>query len=223
MDPSTDMRLRAALEAQPYPLLFATLSGAHLYGFASPDSDFDVRGVHILPLREMVGLDVGRETVERTSLRDGLEIDLVTHEVRKFFLLMLKKNGYVLEQVFSPLVLQTSPEHDELKEIARGCVTRYHCYHYLGFAETQWKLIQKDSPPRVKPLLYLFRVLLTGIHLMRTGEIEANLVTLNETWRLSYLDDLIARKRSGAERGTLEDADMDFLLGRVRAPASGAR
>jgi hypothetical protein len=93
MDPTTDTRLQATLAEQPYPLLFATLSGAHLYGFDSPDSDFDVRGVHILPLREMVGLDVGRETVERTSLRDGLEIDLVTHEVRKFFLLMLKRNG----------------------------------------------------------------------------------------------------------------------------------
>jgi predicted nucleotidyltransferase len=125
--------------------------------------------------------------------------------------LLSKKNGYVLEQIFSPLVLRTSPEHDELREIARGCVTRYHCYHYLGFVETQWKLIQKDSLPRVKPLLYLFRVLLTGIHLMRTGESEANLVTLNETWRLSYLDDLIVRKRSGAKRGALEDADMDFF------------
>ena len=93
MDPITDSRLQAALAEQPYPLLFATLSGAHLYGFASPDSDFDVRGVHILPLRELVGLEVGRETVEQTSLRDGLEIDLVTHEVRKFFLLMLKKNS----------------------------------------------------------------------------------------------------------------------------------
>jgi uncharacterized protein len=93
MDPSTDMRLRATLAEQPYPLLFATLSGAHLYGFASPDSDFDVRGVHILPLRELLRLDVGRETVERTSLREGLEIDLVTHEARKFFLLMLKNNS----------------------------------------------------------------------------------------------------------------------------------
>jgi predicted nucleotidyltransferase len=122
-----------------------------------------------------------------------------------------KKNGYGPEQVFSPLVLRTRPEHDELKEIARGCFTRYHCYHYLGFAETHWKLIQKDSPPRVKPLLYLLRVLQTGVHLMRTGEIEANLVTLNEMWRLSYLDDLIARKWRGAERGALEDADIDFF------------
>jgi hypothetical protein len=41
----------------------------------------------------LVGLEGSRETVEQTSKRDGLEIDLVTHEVRKFFLLMLKKNG----------------------------------------------------------------------------------------------------------------------------------
>jgi predicted nucleotidyltransferase len=210
MDSTTETRLQTALAEQPYPLLFATLSGAHLYGFASPDSDYDVRGVHVLPLSALVGLDVGRETVEQTSVREGLEIDLVTHEVRKFFLLMLKKNGYVLEQIFSPLVLRTGPEHAELKEIARTCVTRYHCYHYLGFAETQWKLIQKNSPPRVKPLLYLFRVLLTGIHLLRTGEIEANLVTLNESFRLSYLDELIAHKRSGAEHGTLEDVDREF-------------
>jgi|GEM_PF-5102415 len=94
MDPTTDTRLQAALGAQPYPLLFATLSGAHLYGFASSDSDFDVRGVHILPLREVVRLDAGRETVEETTMREGLEIDLVTHEVRKFFLLLLKKNSH---------------------------------------------------------------------------------------------------------------------------------
>jgi uncharacterized protein len=36
--------------AQPYPLAFATVSGAHLYGFPSPDSDYDLRGAHILPL-----------------------------------------------------------------------------------------------------------------------------------------------------------------------------
>ncbi|MDJ0688801.1 MAG: nucleotidyltransferase domain-containing protein [Xenococcaceae cyanobacterium MO_188.B32] len=32
------------INSQPYPLLFATISGAHLYGFPSPDSDYDLRG-----------------------------------------------------------------------------------------------------------------------------------------------------------------------------------
>jgi predicted nucleotidyltransferase len=202
--------LTAAIAEQPYPLLFATVSGAHLYGFPSPDSDFDLRGVHILPAREVVGLHETRETIEVMRMDEGFELDLVTHDVRKFFGLLLKKNGYVLEQLYSPLVLHTTPEHAELKDIAKGCLTRYHCHHYFGFAETEWKLFQKAEPHRVKPLLYVFRVLLTGIHLMRTGEVEANLVTLNQSFKLPYIDELIARKLSGPEKGVLEETDLAF-------------
>ena len=84
------------VERHPYPLLFATISGAHLYGFPSPDSDFDLRGVHILPLNQVVGLGQRDETVEKSGVFDGMEIDLVTHDAEKFFKLMLKLNGYVL-------------------------------------------------------------------------------------------------------------------------------
>ena len=105
----TDPRLSAEIAAHPYPLLFVTVSGGHLYGFPSPDSDFDLRGVHISPVREVVGLDAGRETVEKSVVREGLEIDLVTHDARKFFSLLLRKNGYVLEQLYSPLLLLTTP------------------------------------------------------------------------------------------------------------------
>jgi hypothetical protein len=203
-------RLLAEVHRQPYPLLFVTISGAHLYGFPSPDSDYDLRGVHILPVRDVIGLDAKHETIEVSQMRDDLELDLVTHDVKKFFGLLLKKNGYVLEQLYSPLILHTTPEHDELKAIAKDCITRHHSHHYFGFAATQWKLFDKDRPRRVKPLLYVFRVLLTGIHLMRTGVIEANLVTLNQDFKLSYIDELIARKLAGPEKGTLDDADVAF-------------
>ena len=205
-----DPRLHRQIADHPYPLLFATISGAHLYGFPSADSDYDLRGVHLLPLEQVVGLHPGHETVEKSGIHDGLEIDLVTHDAKKFFGLLLKKNGYVLEQLLSPLVVQTTPEHEELKALAADCVTKHHAHHYLGFAATQWKLFQKEDPPRVKPLLYVYRVLLTGIHLMRSGEVEANLVRLNETARLPYIPDLIARKVGGAEKGRLECADLEF-------------
>ena len=205
--------LKKQVDLHPYPLIFATISGAHLYGFPSPDSDFDLRGVHSLPLAEVVGLKTGRETIEKSGVYDGIEIDLVTHDAKKFFSMILKKNGYVLEQIFSPLVVHTTPAHAELKEISAQCVTRHHAYHYLGFAETQWKLFEKENPPRVKPLLYVYRVLLTGIHLMRTGAVEANVVRLNETEKLPYLDDLIQRKIGGAEKERLTDADLGFHRG----------
>ena len=205
-----DRRVTNEIASQPYPLLFATISGAHLYGFPSPDSDYDLRGVHILPVREVVGLDPGRETIEVSAVRDGLEIDLVTHDVKKFFGLLLKKNGYVLEQLFSPLVLRTTPGHEELKVIAKTCATRHHSHHYFGFAETQWGLFDKERPRRVKPLLYVYRVLLTGVHLIRTGEVEANLVKLNDDFKLSYISELIGRKLAGPEKSALSDIDVEF-------------
>lgn len=208
-----DPRLSAVAAAQPYPLLFATISGAHLYGFPSPDSDYDLRGVHVLPVDEVIGLTPGRETIEASTVRDGVPVDLVTHDAKKFFRLLLKQNGYVLEQLYSPLIVHTTPIHEELKAIAKGCITRHHIHHYLGFAESQWKLFEKERPRRAKPLLYVYRVLLTGIHLMRTGKVEAKLLQLNEAFQLPYVPDLVGRKLAGAEASLLCDADLTWHRG----------
>jgi predicted nucleotidyltransferase len=71
-------------------------------------------------------------------------------------------------------------------------------------------LFEKEQPPRLKPLLYVYRVLLTGIHLMQTSEVEANLARLNERFRLPYLPELLDRKLAGPEHGALDDADLAF-------------
>jgi predicted nucleotidyltransferase len=218
-------RLRSAVASHEYALLFATISGAHLYGFPSPDSDYDLRGCHVLPVSEVVGLDPGRETIELSVVDGQFELDLVTHDAKKFFGLLLKKNGYVLEQVFSPLVVHTTPQHEELKPIAKGCITKHHAHHYFGFAETQWKLFEKEQPRRVKPLLYVYRVLLTGIHLMRSGEVEANLLRLNDEAKLSHVADLIQRKLGAPEQSILDNSDLEFHqreYGRLRGELEDA-
>ena len=201
-------QVKAAAREHRYPLLFATVSGAHLYGFPSPNSDWDLRGVHILPAEKVVGLMPLEETIE-FSQDNEIELDLVTHDVRKFIKLLLRPNGYVLEQLLSPIVVYTTNEHEELKLLAPACITKHHFHHYLGFAENQWKLFQKEEHPRVKPLLYTFRVLLTGIHLMRSCEIQANLGLLNDLYRLPFIPELMARKLEGAEQQTLETGDID--------------
>ncbi|BAY96692.1 hypothetical protein NIES37_06270 [Tolypothrix tenuis PCC 7101] len=202
--------ISTVIQQQPYPILFAAISGSHLYGFPSDDSDYDLRGVHILPVTEVVGLDTGAETIEISEIRDSVQIDLVTHDVKKFFLLLLKKNGYVLEQLYSPLVLQNVPEYEELKFIAKDCITRHHSHHYFGFAASQWKHFEQAQPHRIKPLLYVYRVLLTGIYLMQTGVVEANLVKLNQVFNLSYISDLISQKLAGEEHSYLSDVDIAF-------------
>ena len=202
--------LHGIIADQPYRLIFATVSGAHLYGFPSRDSDVDLRGVHVLPAEEVVGLTTGPETLDRTWFQNEAEVDLVTHDLAKFARLMLRRNGYVLEQVLSPLVVATTPEHEELVALAPDCLTKWHAHHYRGFASTQWTLFGKSG--ELKPLLYTFRVLLTGIHLMRAGEVQAD---LQQTTSLvaeapGYLGELMAAKAE-AEHGPLTGPSRDRL------------
>ncbi|MFE2644052.1 nucleotidyltransferase domain-containing protein [Streptomyces nigra] len=202
--------LTPVVAEQPDPVLFATVSGAHLYGFPSRDSDVDLRGVHLLPAADLVGLREPDETRSRMWVRDGVEMDLVTHDLRKFVRLMLRRNGYVLEQLLSPLVVHTTDAHRELAGLAPGVLTTHHAHHYRGFAATQWRLFERTG--ELKPLLYAFRALLTGIHLMRGGGIEAHLPTLLEAVGApAYLPELIAAK---AER---EHGDAGVEHARVAA------
>ncbi len=69
LDPVTatigTLDLASVVAEQPDPVVFATVSGAHLYGFPSRDSDVDLRGVHLLPVEALVGLREPEETRSR--------------------------------------------------------------------------------------------------------------------------------------------------------------
>ncbi|MFB9235508.1 DNA polymerase beta superfamily protein [Plantactinospora siamensis] len=210
-----------AARALPHPLLFATVSGAHLYGFASVDSDLDLRAAHLLPAVEVVGLRTGPETLQHMGVRDGVELDVVSHDLLKFARLLSSRNGYVLEQLLSPLVVVTTPVHADLIALAPRLITRHHAHHYLGFAATQERLAARTG--QLKPVLYTLRVLLTGIHLMRTGRLETDLGVLGAD--LPYVPDLIAAKRE-AEHGPLPAGTAERLgidVPRLRAELEDSR
>jgi uncharacterized protein len=189
--------------------LFVTVSGAHLYGFPSQDSDIDLRGCHLLPLPDLIGLAQPVETSEHKLTHAGQEVEYVSHDAGKYLRLLCKHNGYILEQVFSPLVVLGQDFLDRLRPLARRCVTR-HCYHhYRGFLQNQLKLLEREPLKKAKSLLYAYRVVLTGIHLLQTGEVEANLPILNERFRLPFVEDLIRRKQ-GREQGVLTELDWKW-------------
>jgi predicted nucleotidyltransferase len=111
------------VESAPGRPLFVTVSGANLYGFPSADSDVDLRGCHLDPLEEVVGLEAGPETWERPFDLAGTPVEWVSHEIRKYLRLLSRNNGYVLEQIFSPIVIAGSPFLDELRPLAARCIT----------------------------------------------------------------------------------------------------
>jgi uncharacterized protein len=199
--------MRLLVERLAYRPLFVTVSGAHLYGFPSADSDVDLRGSHCFALHDVVGLELPSQTLEHKSVSDGTEVELVSHEIAKYLSLLVRNNGYILEQILSPIVVTGQEFLDELRPLACRCITRHHYHHYRGFYATQRKLLDKENPKRIKPLLYAYRVLMTGIHLLRSGSVEPNLPRLNEYFHLEFLDELISRKVDGEN---MEVADLDW-------------
>ncbi len=222
-----DPRLREAVEAVPHRFLYATLAGDALCGLAERDAEWDVRACHILPARDLLGLREPPEQVAFTGHCGERAFEFLSLEVRKLFLNLLKKNGQVLEQILSPLVLVTTPEHEELKAIARECACTHMAHHYLSHARllAQVHAARGDGLSRLRTV----RVLLTGIHLMRTGEVETRFQHLDAT----DPEPLFGELEEAARRSPLPAAPpersrrrLDDLLVRLRLatperPAAG--
>src|SRR5689334_630014 len=109
-------KLRGCAQENIAAPVFVTISGAHLYGFPSPDSDYDLRGAHLGDIEKILSLFAPRETLEPKLDVNGLEVEIVSHEIEKYLRLLMKPNGYVLEQIYSPLMVFSTPRHEELKE-----------------------------------------------------------------------------------------------------------
>jgi predicted nucleotidyltransferase len=133
-------------------------------------------------------------------------MDFVSHDIGKFLRLALKDNGYVLEQLLSPLVVETSDWHAELKDLTGGLITRRLYFHYRGFFANQEKIYHNSGLKKVKGLLYQYRVAMTGIHVLETGEINANVHQLNDKFRMSGVDELARIKASGEASALDNDA-----------------
>ena len=175
----------------------------HLYGFASADSDVDIRGSFVLPIDTILGLESAEETWQVHEEVAGLDVDWVAHDIYKFITMMSKKNGYVLEQLYSPLVVHGGSWLDELRELGRKCIVKYLYHHYRGFYNNECKMMAKAGAT-AKSVLYAYRVLLSGIHVLDTGCVEARLPTLIENYSIDGVVDLISLKVEGTEKQTLD-------------------
>ena len=202
----------------PHPALFGTVGGSRAYGCASPNSDYDIHGVHLLPARVVLGLTPQCVTAEsKAHLPEylGGEADIATHDLKKFVELLLKSNGNVLEDLYSPIIVHTSPAHEVLRDLGRGCITKRLAAHYKGMAANQQRGI--TSRP-LKSLLHTYRCLLMGIHAMRTGELLFELQHLAYLYHQPQVFELVERKRVGDENLEIQERDshQPHVLGLVQ-------
>jgi hypothetical protein len=208
---------RRFLAAQGAPGAFLVgVTGAHYYGFPSPDSDLDLKGIHIAPTREIVSLKAPPDAFDHLGPFEGVEIDYTSHELGTALRLLLKGNGNILERILSPFQLLDSDAARELGAHAGRVVSQKFFHHYRGFFGRTCQDPRAAQPPTVKGLLYAYRSGLTGIHLPRTGECVGDVTRLAPIYGFEKVPLLVARKASGREHGALGEATgFDADLGRI--------
>ena len=176
--------------------LVVYLSGAHAYGFPSPDSDVDLKCIHIAPTAALVGFALPTMTFDRAEIIDGVEIDYTSNELGAALRGVLAGNGNFLERVLGDSIIGASPPAlVALRPLAKAAISRAYHAHYRGFATGQKK--ELAAKPTVKKLLYVLRTALTGTHLLTTGELETDLRKLAPIYGLADVSALIDAKRAG--------------------------
>lgn len=206
-------RVIAEEEARRHHLVIA-LSGAHAYGFPSPDSDLDLKAIHIEPTRALLGLGTPRLAFDRLEVIDGVEIDYTSNELSPVLAGILSGNGNYIERVLGALLLHRGPEHAELAALVPGVLSRRVHHHYRGFASSQRRAFEAAEQPTAKKLLYVLRTALTGAHLLRSGELRVDLRTVAGEYGFGDVVELIAAKREG-ERTVLPEAARQAWLARL--------
>jgi predicted nucleotidyltransferase len=186
--------------------LVIALSGAHAYGFPSPDSDLDLKAVHVEPTLRLLGLTAPSATFDRMEVVEGVEIDYTSNELKPVLLGVLHGNGNYLERILGKILPCAAPSLETLKPLVQASLSRKLAGHYLGFSTSQREAFLKD--PTAKKVLYVLRTALTGTHALLTGQIETDLEELCEPYGFPAARDLIVTKRRG-ERDKLEAADAE--------------
>jgi hypothetical protein len=175
-----------------------SLSGAHGYGFPSPDSDLDLKAIHIAPTEGLLGLSPPHPNApDRIQTVDGVEVDYSSNEIQPALAGILQGNGNFLERVLSRFVLRSSPEHETLRELVKRSLSRRLHRHYRGFAAGQLREWEKDGLRSAKKLLYVLRTTLTGTHALLTGEIETDVTLLLDAHGFGGARELVEAKRRG--------------------------
>ena len=177
--------------------LVVSLSGAHAYGFPSPDSDLDLKAVHIEQTDNLLALEWVPTPAERLEMIDGVEVDYSSNEIRDVLLGIVRGNGNFVERVLGALRLRGSPQLEELKPLVRASLSKRVHRHYAGFASGQLKEWEKTGGRSAKKLLYVLRTTLTGAHALATGEIVTDLNAHLDSFGFTAARELIDHKRRG--------------------------
>jgi uncharacterized protein len=200
-------KLSAIEQDHNVSILYACESGSRAWGFASPDSDYDVRFIYTRPLNDYLSIYDKKDVIE---LPVNEVLDIGGWDVRKALQLLLKSNATLYEWLQSPIVyMNDSTLRDELLAIAPEYFSgRAGCHHYLSLTRNTFEYDLQGEQVRIKKYFYALRPLLAAQWIIERNTVPPmvfdklrTLVTDNK-WQQT-VDDLMVQKQAANEKHTI--------------------
>mgnify|MGYP002520753323 FL=1 len=160
-------KLREIERLEECRILLAVESGSRAWGFASPDSDYDVRFIYVRPEKAYLRLDRTRDVIE-VPIND--ELDINGWDIDKTLRLLHKSNPTVFECFSSPIIYQTSAFADQFRPIMQKYFSsKAGLWHYLHMAEGNYRDYLRGEMVRAKKYFYVLRPILACKWILEKG------------------------------------------------------
>lgn len=183
-------------------ILHAVESGSRAWGFASPDSDYDVRFIYVRPQEDYLRIDDIRDVIE-WELDDVLDIN--GWDLKKTLKHFAKGNATLYEWCGSPIVYRTTDEWDRICEVAKDYFSEKSAvYHYYGTARNTYEGYLQGETVRYKKYFYALRPLLAARYIEENHEVPpvlfSELLKMNLPEELrTAIDELLKIKKQTIE------------------------
>jgi predicted nucleotidyltransferase len=199
-------RLAVIERERAVKVLFACESGSRAWGFASPDSDYDVRFIYTGPASSYLTVHPARDVIEEPVNAD---LDVSGWDLRKALGLLAKSNPPLLEWLDSPIVYQQDPAFvARFRALAKDWFNPRACrHHYINMARNNHREHMRGETVKLKKYLYILRPVLACQWLERDlgpvpMRLEIMLDTLvNDAALRAAVERLLALKRATPELG----------------------
>ena len=146
-------------------ILYACESGSRAWGFASPDSDYDVRFIFVRPVEDYLRV---KELPDFIDAELNEVYDINGWDLKKFFKQLYKSNPVLFEWAHSPIVYRTTQEWESVKVIMNDYVLQVKMlHHYRGMAKSNIRSNFSTTEVILKKYLYVLRPVLACVWIMQ--------------------------------------------------------
>lgn len=160
-------KLREIENKENVRILLAVESGSRAWGFASPDSDYDVRFIYVRNQEDYLRLEKVRDVIE-LPIDDVLDIN--GWDLQKTLRLLYKSNPTLFEWFSSPIVYMETEFADKFRLIMQEYFsTKRSMYHYVSMAEGNYREFLKGDMVKAKKYFYVLRPILACRWILEKG------------------------------------------------------